>query len=39
MQQNETFSLQTPNELGHEQTEKVVSCMPDEGYVDPYSQV
>ena len=33
------MSLQTPNELGHEQTEKVVSCLPDEGFIDAYSQV
>lgn len=32
-------NLQTPNEVGYEQTEKIVTCTPDEGIIQAYSQV
>lgn len=32
-------NLQTPNEVGYEQTEKIVSCCPENGVIDSYSQV
>ena len=32
-------NLQTPNEAGYEQTEKIVSCSPEEGIIESYSQV
>jgi len=32
-------SYQTPNEVGYEQTEKIVSCSPEEGMIESYSQV
>jgi hypothetical protein len=32
-------SLQTPKELGEEQTLKIVSCIPESGYIDSYSQI
>lgn len=30
---------QTPNEVGYEQTEKIVSCVPEDGNIESYSQV
>ncbi len=32
-------NLQTPNEVGYEQTEKIVTCTPDEGIIQAYAQV
>ncbi len=32
-------NFQTPNEVGYEQTEKIVSCFPEEGVIESYSQV
>jgi len=32
-------NLQTPNELGIEQLERVMNCYPSEGFVDSYSQI
>ena len=32
-------NYQTPNEVGYEQTEKIVCCSPEEGRIESYSQV
>lgn len=36
---NNQGSLQTPNEVGYEQTERIISCFPSEGKIESYSQV
>ena len=36
---NDMQSLQTPNELGQEQVQRVMTCIPEDGIVDSYSQV
>lgn len=36
---DEMSSLQTPFQVGLEQTEKIMSCLPSEGIIESYSQV
>jgi hypothetical protein len=31
--------LQTPSELGQEQTERIMDCFPEEGVIESYSQI
>lgn len=31
------INLQTPDELGYEQTEKIMSCYPEKGVIESYS--
>ncbi|KAM3144881.1 hypothetical protein pb186bvf_002886, partial [Paramecium bursaria] len=38
-QQEDALKLQTPAELGLEQTERIMECHPEEGTLDSYSQV
>ncbi|CAD8106047.1 unnamed protein product [Paramecium primaurelia] len=38
-EREETLKLQTPAELGLEQTERIMECWPEEGIIEQYSQV
>ncbi|CAD8120828.1 unnamed protein product [Paramecium sonneborni] len=38
-EREETLKLQTPAELGLEQTERIMECWPEEGVIEQYSQV
>jgi hypothetical protein len=37
--QDNMNTLQTPNEVGREITEKIMNCIPAEGVIESYSQI